>query len=64
VSDALTKEFGDPESAIMIAVVDGQVHLAYSLDLEGDYEEILDILETAAIMVASAEQQEQSSQVH
>jgi len=48
----------------MIAVVDGQVHLAYSLDLEGDYEEILDILETAAIMVASAEQQEQSSQVH
>lgn len=56
MSDAL-KEFedlGTPESAIMIAVVDGAVHVAYSLNLQNKYDDILDILETAATMVASA----------
>lgn len=56
MSDAL-KEFedlGTPESAIFIAVIDGAIHVAYSLSLQNKYDDILDILETAATMVASA----------
>jgi hypothetical protein len=63
VSDTL-KEFEEPDSAIMIAVVDGQVHLAYSLDLSDDYDEILDILETAAMMVLNAQGKQDETSVH
>ena len=63
MSDTL-KEFEEPDSAIMIAVVDGQVHLAYSLDLSDDYDEILDILETAAMMVLSAQGKQDETSVH
>jgi hypothetical protein len=63
VSDALD-EFEDPESAIMIAVVDGQVHIAYSKDLADDYDNMLDILETAAMMVLNAQQKQSETSVH
>lgn len=56
MTDAL-KEFedlGTPESAIFIAVIDGAIHVAYSLSLQNKYDDILDILETAATMVASS----------
>ena len=56
MSDALKEfeELGTPESAIFIAVIDGAIHVAYSLSLQNKYDDILDILETAATMVASA----------
>ena len=63
MSDTLDK-FEEPDSAIMIAVVDGQVHLAYSLDLSDDYDEILDILETAAMMVVQAQSKQDETSVH
>jgi len=63
VSDAL-EEFEEPDSAIMIAVVNGQVHLAYSKDLSEDYDEILDILETAAMMVVQAQSKQDETSVH
>jgi hypothetical protein len=58
------KELDEAESAIMIAVVDDQVHIAYSLDLEGEYDELLDILETACIMVATEQQKKSDGIVH
>lgn len=64
MSDALTEEFGEPESAIMIAVVDKEVHVAYSKDLSGQPEEILDILETAAMMVMSSMQEVSGEKIH
>lgn len=64
MSDSLSKEFEDPESAIMIAVIGNEVHVAYSMDLSGDYEEILDILETAAILVATEQQKKSNDSVH
>lgn len=64
MSDALTEEFGEPESAIMIAVVDKAVHIAYSKDLSGQPEEILDILETAAMMVMSSMQEVSGEKIH
>jgi hypothetical protein len=64
VSDSLSKEFENPESAIMIAVIGNEVHVAYSMDLSGDYEEILDILETAAILVATEQQKKSDGIVH
>ena len=60
----MIKEFEEPDSAIMIAVVDGQVHLAYSLDLAEDYDEILDILETAAMMVLQEQSKQAETSVH
>lgn len=63
MSDAL-EEFEEPDSAIMIVVVDGQVHLAYSKDLSEDYDEILDILETAAMMVVQAQSKQDETSVH
>jgi hypothetical protein len=63
VSDTLDK-FEEPDSAIMIAVVDGQVHMAYSKDLADDFDNILDILETAAIMVVNAQQKQSETSVH
>lgn len=54
----------DADSAIMIAVIDDQVHVAYSLDLKGQYEELLDILETAAIMVATEQQKQSDDLIH
>ena len=56
MSDALTEfeDLGDPESAIFIAVIDGAVHIAYSKDLASDFDNMLDILETAAKTVESA----------
>mgnify|MGYP003345230864 CR=1 FL=1 len=64
MSDPLSKEFENPESAIMIAVIGKEVHVAYSMDLSGDYEEILDILETAAILVATEQQKKSNDSVH
>ena len=48
----------------MIAVVDKAVHVAYSKDLSGQPEEILDILETAAMMVMSSMQEVSGEKIH
>jgi hypothetical protein len=66
VSDALTEfeDLGDPESAIFIAVIDGAVHIAYSKDLAADFDNMLDILETAAKMVESANADESKQLIH
>jgi hypothetical protein len=66
VSDALTEfeDLGEPESAIFIAVIDGAVHIAYSKDLAADFDNILDILETAAKMVESANADESKQLIH
>jgi len=45
-------------------VIGNEVHVAYSMDLSGDYEEILDILETAAILVATEQQKKSNDSVH
>jgi hypothetical protein len=63
VSDTLD-EFEEPDSAIMIAVVGGQVHVAYSKNLAEDFDNILDILETAAMMVVNAQQKQSETSVH
>jgi hypothetical protein len=60
VSDSLKEEV-TPDSAIMIAVINKEVHVAYSLDLTGKYDDIVDILETAAMMVLSEQEKEQSN---
>jgi hypothetical protein len=57
----LTEDFEDPESAIFIAVIDGAVHIAYSKDLSEDYDNMLDILETAAKMVLNEQNNNQQS---
>ncbi len=66
MSDALTEfeDLGDPESAIFIAVIDGAVHIAYSKDLAADFDNMLDILETAAKMVLSATADESKQLIH
>jgi hypothetical protein len=66
VSDALTEfeDLGDPESAIFNAVIDGAVHIAYSKDLAADFDNMLDILETAAKMVESANADESKQLIH
>ncbi len=66
MSDALTEfeDLGDPESAIFIAVIDGAVHIAYSKDLAADFDNMLDILETAAKMVESANADESKQLIH
>lgn len=66
MSDALTEfeDLGEPESAIFIAVIDGAVHIAYSKDLAADFDNILDILETAAKMVESANADESKQLIH
>lgn len=58
------KEIKDPDSAIMIAVVGEQVHVAYSLDLANKPDEILDILETAAMMVVSSAESSSDEKIH
>ncbi len=57
----MTEDFEDPESAIFIAVIDGAVHIAYSKDLSEDYDNMLDILETAAKMVLNEQNNNQQS---
>jgi hypothetical protein len=66
VSNALDdfKDLGDPESAMMIAVIDGAIHIAYSKDLTNKYEEMLDILETACIMVSEAAEPKSNKITH
>ena len=66
MSNALTEfeDLGDPESAIFIAVIDGAVHIAYSKDLAADFDNMLDILETAAKMVESANADESKQLIH
>jgi len=66
MKDALTEfeDLGDPESAIFIAVIDGAVHIAYSKDLAADFDNMLDILETAAKMVESANADESKQLIH
>jgi hypothetical protein len=66
VSNALEdfKEIGDPESAMMIAVIDGAIHIAYSKDLTNKYEEMLDILETACIMISEAAEPKSNKITH
>jgi hypothetical protein len=66
VSDALDdfKDLGDPESAMMIAVIDGAIHIAYSKDLTDKYEEMLDILETACIMISEAAEPKSNKITH
>jgi hypothetical protein len=59
--NTLTEDFEDPESAIFIAVIDGAVHIAYSKDLSEDYDNMLDILETAAKMVLNEQNNNQQS---
>jgi hypothetical protein len=66
VSNALEdfKDIGDPESALMIAVIDGAIHIAYSKDLTNKYEEMLDILETACIMISEAAEPKSNKITH
>jgi len=66
VSNALDdfKDIGDPESAMMIAVIDGAIHIAYSKDLTNKYEEMLDILETACIMISEAAEPKSNKITH
>jgi len=66
VSNALEdfKDIGDPESAMMIAVIDGAIHIAYSKDLTNKYEEMLDILETACIMISEAAEPKSNKITH
>jgi len=66
VSNALEdfKDIGDPESALMIAVIDGAIHVAYSKDLTDKYEEMLDILETACIMISEAAEPKSNKITH
>ena len=59
------KEFGDkgtPEASVILAVYDKEVHVAFSKNL--DYDDLLDILETAAIMIAVEQQKLSNSSVH
>ena len=58
------KDIGDPESAMMIAVLDGAIHIAYSKDLTNKYEEMLDILETACIMISEAAEPKSNKITH
>ena len=58
------KDLGDPESAMMIAVIDGAIHVAYSKDLTNKYEEMLDILETACIMISEAAEPKSNKITH
>lgn len=58
------KDLGDPESALMIAVIDGAIHIAYSKDLTNKYEEMLDILETACIMISEAAEPKSNKITH
>ena len=58
------KDLGDPESAMMIAVIDGAIHMAYSKDLTNKYEEMLDILETACIMISEAAEPKSNKITH
>lgn len=66
MSDSLDsfKDLGDPESAMMIAVIDGAIHIAYSKDLTNKYEEMLDILETACIMISEAAEPKSNKITH
>jgi len=66
VSNALDdfKDVGEPESAMMIAVIDGAIHVAYSKDLTNKYEEMLDILETACIMISEAAEPKSNQITH
>jgi hypothetical protein len=66
VSNALDdfKDLGDPESALMIAVIDGAIHIAYSKDLTNKYEEMLDILKTACIMLSEAAEPKSNKITH
>lgn len=67
MSDSLTKnalDIENPDSAIMIAVAGGQVHMAYSLDLANKPDEILDILETAAMMVVASADSSSDEKIH
>jgi hypothetical protein len=66
VSDALDefKDLGEPESALMIAVINGSIHVAYSKDLTNKYEEMLDILETACIMISEAAEPKSNQITH
>jgi hypothetical protein len=66
VSNALDdfKDLGDPESAMMIAVINGAIHIAYSKDLTDKYEEMLDILETACIMISEAAEPKSNKITH
>jgi len=66
VSNALDdfKDLGEPESALMIAVIDGAIHIAYSKDLTDKYEEMLDILETACIMISEAAEPKSNKITH
>ena len=66
MSDSLDnfKDLGDPESAMMIAVIDGAIHMAYSKDLTNKYEEMLDILETACIMISEAAEPKSNKITH
>jgi hypothetical protein len=66
VSDSLDsfKDLGDPESAMMIAVIDGAIHVAYSKDLTDKYEEMLDILETACIIISEAAEPKSNKITH
>jgi hypothetical protein len=66
VSNALDdfKDLGEPESALMIAVINGSIHVAYSKDLTNKYEEMLDILETACIMISEAAEPKSNQITH
>lgn len=58
------EDLGTPDSAIYIAVVDNTIHIGYSKDLHNNQEEMLDILETAAMMIIASEEKQPNDPVH
>ena len=51
----------DAESVMVIAVIEGETHIAYSLDLSNNFDKMLDILKNAAILLNSEKDSIESS---
>ena len=52
---------GTPDSTMFLISKDKKVYLAYSENLDGQFDEMLDILETVAIMLVSESEKERPS---
>jgi hypothetical protein len=51
---AFFEDIGVPDAAIYIAVVGNTIHIGYSKNLHNEQDEMLDILETAAMMITES----------
>jgi hypothetical protein len=61
---AFFEDIGVPDAAIYIAVKGDTVHIGYSKNLHNEQEEMLDILETAAMMIAQSSEKQTNDPVH